>query len=229
MCVADVGPAWSCPEASPHLCPTWPDPGLAVGVPPLPHPHGATEGEAGRTQGFSVGTQVWIRCDLGDGGQCARGSVLGRAPHPTPSPKLGAGRVGQHPGRLSPSSGKEEPLLASDASFPQPVPASSPPPWPLDAQGPGAEQPGAGPGAGTSSVYGGFVRGSLSPPLWRLRWWAGKGSLGRRVRSPGPADPRWGAPTPAARLQDSRPAAERAPGAEVGARPLGYSPTKQRA
>lgn len=92
--------------------------------------------------------------------------------------------------------GKEGPFLASDTSFPQQFPASSPPPWPLDTQGPGPGGSGEGPEAGTFSVCRGFSPGvsissSLETADSALKEVVDKSSTEEACPQPSPVDPEW--------------------------------------
>lgn len=85
--------------------------------------------------------------------------LQGRAPHPHAFTQAGHRLGGVTSGKAFPVIGKEEPFLASDTSFPQPFPASSTLPWPLDTWGPGPEGLAKVQRQGLSQCIGGLILG----------------------------------------------------------------------
>lgn len=188
------------------------------GCPPRAMPRegrGATQGSVG------AGTPAWMGSDLGEGGRCAWGTSRS-APRPRPRPgwtQVAWGNIRE--GRAS--SGLRH-LISAAPRPPSPTAIRC-----SRSQGP-AQDAGQGPSAASGLSLGspGRLSGSGWCCLASRRWWA-RTALRRRVRSP-PRSPQVQGPRPplppAARLQDTQ---KGALGAEVGARPLGYSSTKQRA
>lgn len=128
----------------PISAPPVPIPAMRAGVSPFPHPqHNIGEGVRVQPRALWVsGIQVWISFDLGEGGRCAWVMLQERSPHPHALTQAGYRLGGVISGKAFPVIRKEEPFLELDTSFPQPFPASSPLPWPLDTWGPGPEGPG---------------------------------------------------------------------------------------